>query len=154
MGKKCYACGLEKPATEFGRHQSRKDGLQVKCKACTRANSKAHYLANTASYKHRVRKHKEELERVLLDLKSGPCMDCQRSFPPCAMDFDHRDPKLKESGIRDLIKNRVSVEHLLREVAKCDLVCACCHRIRTHITRPAAQEGSFSGIVQRQDTGL
>lgn len=62
-------------------------------------------------------------------IKSQPCADCGNSYPPVCMDFDHRDPSAKRfiiatSGTR----NR---EAVLAEIAKCDLVCANCHRIRT-----------------------
>jgi hypothetical protein len=151
--KQCYVCKATKPTSEFGKHASRKDRLQAKCKECTKANSKIHYRTNLTAYKSRAKRHKEKLEEALLGLKSGkPCMDCGAVFHPCAMDFDHRDPSLKEAGIRALIQNRVSVEHLLREVAKCDLVCACCHRVRTHVTRPgkghirASSKGRTSGF--------
>ena len=64
------------------------------------------------------------------DLKSGPCTDCGQTFSPCAMEWDHRDPATKEFTIgqtRTLAKDRV-----LAEIAKCDLVCANCHRMREH----------------------
>ena len=53
------------------------------------------------------------------------------------MDFDHRDPTTKDfevgSGIR-----AYSLERCLEEMAKCDVVCAVCHRIRTHLGREEA----------------
>ncbi len=61
--------------------------------------------------------------------KDKPCMDCGGSFPPCAMDFDHvRGEKYKEVGVMwGYSKHRLMVE-----IAKCDLVCSNCHRIRTY----------------------
>ena len=52
------------------------------------------------------------------------------------MDFDHRDGTTKVSSVTRLI-NR-SIEVLLAEVAKCDIVCANCHRIRTFERRGRA----------------
>lgn len=66
-------------------------------------------------------------------VKSIPCMDCGGSFPPCAMDFDHRDPSTKSSVITFMRFGRLA--RYQREVMKCDLVCANCHRIRTHARR-------------------
>jgi len=53
-------------------------------------------------------------------------MDCQQRFPSCAMDFGHvRGEKRFNVG---LSKN---LRQLAEEIAKCDLVCANCHRVRT-----------------------
>ncbi len=84
----------------------------------------------------------EEIERVrvrqaatlefLRDLRRRPCADCGLSFPPWVMDFDHRDPRTKSFALaagKALLKSR---EVLLAEIAKCDIVCANCHAIRTY----------------------
>lgn len=69
----------------------------------------------------------------LHSLKNNPCMDCGGTFPPCAMDFDHREAESKEQGICQMVRGGWSRERILAEIAKCDLVCANCHRIRTHL---------------------
>jgi len=62
------------------------------------------------------------------------------------MDFDHRFPDEKSFNIgRDALAGRCSLEQLEREIAKCDVVCANCHRIRTH-------QGVF--LLGRQDSNL
>lgn len=61
--------------------------------------------------------------------KDQPCTDCGGVFPPCVMDFDHvpeRGPKLFDLGRSDR-----SLKAIAEELAKCDIVCANCHRIRT-----------------------
>ena len=72
-----------------------------------------------------------ERSEALRALKAGPCLDCNLSFLPCAMDFDHRDTKTKLGRISHMSK-RLPWDQVLEEVAKCDLVCACCHRLRTY----------------------
>jgi hypothetical protein len=47
------------------------------------------------------------------------------------MDFDHRDRALKIKKISWLYLY-ADWSVVLAEVAKCDLVCACCHRLRTY----------------------
>jgi len=56
------------------------------------------------------------------------------------MDHDHRDGEIKLFNISDLIsrKLRVSTETLKKELAKCDVVCANCHRERTYQRRKLA----------------
>lgn len=63
------------------------------------------------------------------DLKRGPCTDCGGTFPPECMDFDHRPG---EEKLFELSKGGAKTEAaILDEIAKCDLVCANCHRIRS-----------------------
>lgn len=63
------------------------------------------------------------------------CHDCGNSYPPCVLEFDHR-PKIKKiKAVSDLAAAGVSIENLKKEIKKCDLVCANCHRIRTYIKR-------------------
>lgn len=86
-------------------------------------------LARTTEWTaKRIAKHKQ----IARDLKSGPCMDCGNEFHHCAMDFDHRPDEEKGGTISRLVNNWKISEKVLRdEIAKCDVVCANCHRIRT-----------------------
>lgn len=68
-------------------------------------------------------------------LKSLPCVDCNYSFPTYCMDFDHREPSGKCEGVARLFTGRMAWSRLIAEIAKCDLVCANCHRIREHDRR-------------------
>jgi hypothetical protein len=63
-----------------------------------------------------------------IKLESG-CVDCGYREDPCALDFDHRDPELKISSVPKLIN--LDGATVLKEIAKCDVRCANCHRIRT-----------------------
>ena len=82
---------------------------------------------------------------ILNKVKSVPCADCGGTFPPICMDFDHRNPvdkirlnnrQLSSRGMSSVLKHS-SLETLMSEIAKCDIVCANCHRLRT-----AVQQGS------------
>lgn len=75
-------------------------------------------------------------EAFYVGLKQKPCMDCGQVFPSCVMEFDHvRGEKLKP--VSQLRVSKLST--LLAEVAKCDLVCSNCHRMRTHRTTQAEE---------------
>jgi hypothetical protein len=55
-------------------------------------------------------------------------MDCKGSFDPVCMDWDHvRGEKLFNIA-NDYTR---SLQTLLVEIAKCDLICSNCHRLRT-----------------------
>jgi len=98
---------------------------------------KGHFLfKDRAKYRLRLAQQNREKcarngfrRRELLDmLKDEPCMDCGKRFSPECMDFDHvRGRKRIAIGPH----KRCSWKRLEKELAKCDLVCANCHRTRT-----------------------
>src|SRR5712664_4689438 len=85
--------------------------------------NKGKELANAKrSRKTRVAKQKSFVNF----LKAAPCQDCGNTFPPECMDFDHvRGDKTTEVSA---LLGFASLERLQLEIAKCDLVCANCHR--------------------------
>ena len=59
-----------------------------------------------------------------------PCADCGGVFPPVAMDFDHvNGPKIR--NISSLVNSGYNLTLIKEEIEKCEVVCACCHRVRT-----------------------
>ena len=40
--KRCTACGMSKPLSEFYKHRGRKDGLTDWCKECAKAKAKTY----------------------------------------------------------------------------------------------------------------
>lgn len=44
--------------------------------------------------------------------------------------FDHRDPQQKEANIGKLVRQNCGLKRLQEEIAKCDVRCIICHRIR------------------------
>jgi hypothetical protein len=62
-----------------------------------------------------------------------PCTDCGRHYPHYVMEFDHvRGEKL--ANVADMINKNTS-GGVWKEIEKCELVCANCHRCRTHDRR-------------------
>lgn len=79
----------------------------------------------------RARRRKERTRKWRTAYKNRPCADCGHRFPAPCMEFDHvRGNKRFELGTA-VGSGRVSIKALDDEAAKCDLVCANCHRIRT-----------------------
>lgn len=70
---------------------------------------------------------------VIVAAKDRPCMDCGGVFPVVCMDFDHRPGTEKKFSIGG--SGPWSESAMREEIAKCDVVCANCHRVRTFITR-------------------
>jgi hypothetical protein len=64
-------------------------------------------------------------------IKDVPCQDCNNKFLPECMDFDHRPGEVKKFNVGS--SKMKSLRQRLDEIAKCDIVCSNCHRIRTRI---------------------
>ncbi len=74
-------------------------------------------------------RNRSEVHRTLTDsLKSCPCLDCGGSFPPFIMEFDHVRGEKRFSLGKMANHSQEAVE---AELAKCELVCCVCHRLRT-----------------------
>ena len=69
----------------------------------------------------------------LVAAHGGKCFDCGYVGPAFMYDFDHRDPSKKSFNLSDGCSRAYSVQ--LAESMKCDMVCANCHRMRTHVQR-------------------
>lgn len=65
-------------------------------------------------------------------LESHPCVDCGQADIR-VLEFDHRNPSEKLANVGRMAKDGVGIPMLMREVAKCDVRCANCHRVRTII---------------------
>jgi hypothetical protein len=96
----------------------------------------------------RVTQRQREFARQFVDsAKSRPCADCGVQFPPCAMDFDH----VRGTKVADLARLRLARgarSKVVAEIAKCEVVCAVCHRLRTKLRRDGG-EVKPNEIVQR-----
>lgn len=89
---------------------------------------RAQELAQAAKLRAAPRPRSETQEFVQ-KVKERPCVDCGNRFPAPVMEFDHRIAEEKSfnlSRARDY-----SFAQVVEEIAKCDLVCANCHRVRT-----------------------
>lgn len=78
---------------------------------------------------------KNKIKRFLNKLKDNKrCKDCKRKFRYYILDYDHREAKEKKFNL-GRVPTGVTMKELLIEIKKCDLVCANCHRERTHKRR-------------------
>ena len=74
--------------------------------------------------------HKQKIYDLVRKAKEQPCHNCGKTYPYYVMDFDHIRGK-KNFLISHAITNTTSIMNIEKEMAKCDLICANCHRIRT-----------------------
>jgi hypothetical protein len=74
--------------------------------------------------------NKQQYKKKLAQIKEkSGCADCGNKNP-IVLDFDHL--KDKKYNISRMIHDGFSWKAILKEIEKCEVVCANCHRIRTH----------------------
>ncbi len=132
--KKCTGCGVERPIDEFPVKNVKTGRRGTRCRACRSAYGKLHYHKNRDSYCARIRAPRHEQREpywawVMNYLKTHPCVDCGE-IDRVVLQFDHRDGTDKVDAVGTML-NRASWSTLLNEIAKCDVRCANCHRLRT-----------------------
>ena len=59
------------------------------------------------------------------------CEDCKIKYPHYVLEFDHR-PENKKIDVVYRVLRRLGREAAWKEVNKCDVVCANCHKQRTY----------------------
>lgn len=93
----------------------------------------SYYCGQDQRNKSRVRQKdkRSHYRRYIQEVKtSSPCVDCNIEYPYYIMDFDHRPDETKLFDISNS-GECPSMDALLIEIAKCDLVCSNCHRQRS-----------------------
>lgn len=123
--RKCTTCGVVRPIAMFyvasEQRESAKQGFAIKrpCRLCQR---------------DRNNRRKAPRLAILDGIKAATgCVDCGLKDPahPEIYDLDHI-PGVQKLGNIATFLTKGTVEDMLAEVAKCQVVCANCHRIRTH----------------------
>jgi hypothetical protein len=128
--KICCTCKKKKAVDKFSKKSAAEDGLQSRCKNCV----KDWYPANHQEHKKKIRSNQKIYRKkvrfyIIEWKKSHPCSDCQES-DPIVLEFDHIRDK-KKFNIGEATRMGYSLDALKEEIAKCEVVCANCHRRRT-----------------------
>lgn len=93
------------------------------------------YPKNKEKHISFVRRNKKQVAEFIDEYKrKGSCTDCgfQGKKFPYVLDFDHLNDGLnKRFTIGSWSQAVLSISAIEQEMAKCELVCANCHRIRT-----------------------
>lgn len=130
--KRCSRCKVVKPASAFHRDRNRGDGLQSYCRECNNARAKLFHADNPEHCRKRISKRAKRLRvvnhvRLFRYLLEHPCVDCGET-DPVVLDFDHITSD-KVANVSALLVKHWEV--IVDEIAKCEVVCANCHRRRT-----------------------
>jgi len=133
--KTCRTCEIEKPLSAFNKNRHKKDGLQTECRECSKERSREYYEKNKEKqikqiYAAKV-KRIEENKRFIFDyLNTHACVDCGESDPR-VLEFDHQ--RNKEYNVSFLLNTGYSRQRIEKEINKCEVRCANCHRRKTAI---------------------
>ena len=103
------------------------------CKTCQRKYGQAHYQAYRLAYIKKARIRNAEQSRINAEylieyLGQHPCVDCGEN-DIVVLEFDHQRDKLLAVSV--LCREGYSLDKVKQEIAKCEVVCANCHRRRT-----------------------
>ncbi len=87
-----------------------------------------HYRKNKEAYLANNRKHRQKRIAAFAALKASlSCNDCGEADPAC-LDFHHVDPSKKEGMISVLFVQGYALGRVKKELEKCVVLCANCHR--------------------------
>ena len=130
--RRCGRCAEEKPVDDFNWRRKERGQRDNMCRPCRAAYKQEHYAAHRKRYVAQARQRKrtvaEERMRFLLEyFATHPCADCGEA-DPMVLEFDHLGDKA--FNISHALPFR-AWKAILTEIAKCDVVCANCHRRRT-----------------------
>jgi hypothetical protein len=139
--RRCAICGESKPLDQFNAKVKHADRTiyDAYCRPCRSEYRRQHYQANKKQYYQRVRERERRIKAIVEAAKARPCVDCGIQYAPWKMDFDHVSGK-KVERVSQLAHQKGSIRLIRAEIAKCELVCAHCHRDRTH----------FRGLAQKK----
>lgn len=128
--KACRGCQQEKSNEDYYWLGPKKNCFSTRCKQCDAKYKKASYQ------KHREKRIAQSANRKKLFLlefrkfKEKPCIDCSIQYHPAAMHWHHKPGLPKVNNVGTLV-NQGKREAALAEIAKCELLCANCHAVRT-----------------------
>jgi hypothetical protein len=159
MKKICSSCGEERDAEKDFSWRYRDRGIrQLRCKYCQSEMGKLHYQNNKHTYNERTRVSKaqaltENRSHISSYLSAHPCVDCGQSDTQL-LEFDHVKGQ-KSRDISDLFTWGFNWSTIDAEIAKCEVRCANCHRIKTieqgrswRSTQPAKQPAKSYQMVR------
>lgn len=133
MAKVCGRCRTSKPLAEFGVKDRVRGWFQPWCRGCERTYKAQWYLRHRQEQLERVKVQRAALKeenriRLLGYLMDHPCVDCGEANL-VVLEFDHmRD---KRWNIATMINGGFPWSTIEAEIAKCQVLCANCHRIKT-----------------------
>lgn len=155
--KQCTFCEIKKSDSCFYYSDKKTGKLHSECKQCYNIKRQfyweEHYAKYGDAYRDNARERKAAIKRDRQDklynyLSDKECEDCGINDIRC-LEFDHINPKLKEFEIARAITTGYSWDKILKEINKCRLLCANCHKIIT-AEQQNWRKWRLGGVVTRR----
>lgn len=129
MNKKiCRICDDKKDVDDFPFRNKEKNIRHTICKKCWKEIRKISYNKNKKVTLDRNKRNKKKSRDWYNKFKSNlKCNRCPENHPSC-LEFHHIDPNEKEFAISILIGTTYSINKIKKEIKKCEILCANCHR--------------------------
>jgi hypothetical protein len=145
----CGHCKSWKPEQDFSTANKLKGTRLRFCSPCMRPYRRAWYARHkkeqiartTVTRQSRVAANREWIRQ----LKSVPCKDCGGNFHWVAMDFDHLGDK--EFDVGCMVGLGYGRKKILAEIAKCEVVCSNCHRLRTWTRMTPVERERLNALI-------
>lgn len=136
--KQCAHCKEFKPLDQFAWNNKLLGTRQKHCRKCMKKFNQESYGRRSQDKKEQVREDRkrkyDEARQYIWDyLSTHPCAKCGQSNP-IVLEFHHVKGR-KEINIANMPRNGNSLESIRKEIGKCVVLCANCHRIETHQER-------------------
>jgi len=121
-------CKKELTLDKFAWRNKKANVKARECKECHKVIRSKYYGKNSGREISGVKNRKAIIKAWFNDYRSKlKCKVCGESHIAC-LDFHHRDPKTKISGISDAVLNKGWCKaRILAEIEKCDVLCRNCH---------------------------
>jgi len=116
--KICTKCGENLPLDQFNYRDKVKGARRSECKKC-----------HTDYMKKAYSKKKEAIQELKSQIS---CQKCGETRGYC-LDYHHVDPNTKVNTVARLTSNAYSMETIYKEIEKCIVLCANCHREYHHL---------------------
>lgn len=96
------------------------------------------YEENKVARRKAIAERKAQTKALATEFVDGyklgkGCADCGYNKHAIALDFDHLGDKLY--NVSKMVADGLNLDRIKEEIAKCEVVCANCHRVRTKSRR-------------------
>lgn len=133
--KICSVCNIEKDLSQFYTWTWKGEVKpRASCKDCQKKRSQVWHSKNKDAVCERSKRNREirndKARAYIIEyLTQHPCVDCdERNL--MKLEFDHLGDK--ETAIAKLLQQSAALSRIIKEINKCEVVCANCHRVRTY----------------------
>jgi hypothetical protein len=139
-GKKlCNKCDTWKVLSDYHNNKACSGGVTGTCRDCEWVRRKQWYADNRTRRQQLANERNQSRKQELVNRFGNKCFDCNSGFPICVYDFHHLDPSGKDMNPSAAMT--LSEQKREKELAKCVMLCANCHRIR-HFDRKVEDENA------------